>query len=149
MVNHFRDEMPRPLIGVGHSMGCAQLLVSIDLYLLLHEFINQSLTFYSVHLSILHPRLLSSLLLYEPVIIGDHTIKASPAGFTARRKDLWKSREEAETYLRKRLTWHPEVVDRYIQFGLRSTPTRLYNSETAAGLSTSSVTLRPSLHTIS
>lgn len=25
MVNHFRDEMPRPIIGVGHSMGCAQL----------------------------------------------------------------------------------------------------------------------------
>lgn len=25
MVNVFRDEMSRPLIGVGHSMGCAQL----------------------------------------------------------------------------------------------------------------------------
>ncbi|KAJ5093386.1 toxin biosynthesis protein [Penicillium angulare] len=119
MVNHFRDEIPRPVIGVGHSMGCAQL----------------------VHLSILHPRLLSSLLLYEPVILGDNTIKTSPAGFIARRKDLWKSREEAEAYLRKRLTWHPEVVDRYIQFGLRSTPSRLYNSETAPNLSTSAVTL--------
>lgn len=27
MVNHFREEMPRPLIGVAHSMGCAQLYV--------------------------------------------------------------------------------------------------------------------------
>lgn len=27
MINHFREEMPRPIIGVGHSMGCAQLLV--------------------------------------------------------------------------------------------------------------------------
>lgn len=25
MINHFREEMPRPIIGVGHSMGCAQL----------------------------------------------------------------------------------------------------------------------------
>ncbi len=25
MINHFRDDFPRPLIGVAHSMGCAQL----------------------------------------------------------------------------------------------------------------------------
>lgn len=25
MVNHFRDSMSRPIIGIGHSMGCTQL----------------------------------------------------------------------------------------------------------------------------
>jgi hypothetical protein len=25
MVNHFRDEIPRPIVGVAHSMGCAQM----------------------------------------------------------------------------------------------------------------------------
>ena len=25
MINHFRDEMPRPLMGVGHSLGETQL----------------------------------------------------------------------------------------------------------------------------
>ena len=28
MVNHFADQMPRPIIGVAHSMGCAQMYVS-------------------------------------------------------------------------------------------------------------------------
>ena len=27
MVNRFADQMPRPIIGVAHSMGCAQLHV--------------------------------------------------------------------------------------------------------------------------
>lgn len=25
LVNHFRDEMPRPIMGIGHSLGCEQL----------------------------------------------------------------------------------------------------------------------------
>lgn len=25
MVNRFADQMPRPIVGVAHSMGCAQL----------------------------------------------------------------------------------------------------------------------------
>ena len=25
MINHFRDAMPRPIVGIAHSMGCAQL----------------------------------------------------------------------------------------------------------------------------
>ncbi len=28
MINHFRDQMSRPLIGIGHSMGGAQMSVS-------------------------------------------------------------------------------------------------------------------------
>ena len=39
MVNHFRTSMPRPIVGVGHSMGGAQL----------------------ANLSLIHPRLFTSL----------------------------------------------------------------------------------------
>ena len=28
MINHFADQMPRPIIGYAHSMGCAQLYVA-------------------------------------------------------------------------------------------------------------------------
>lgn len=28
MINKFRDEMPQPIVGVGHSMGAGQLSVS-------------------------------------------------------------------------------------------------------------------------
>ena len=29
MINHFRDDMPRPMVGLGHSMGGAQLLETL------------------------------------------------------------------------------------------------------------------------
>ena len=36
MINHFRDKMLRPIIGVAHSMGCIQLyafpLESMEFY---------------------------------------------------------------------------------------------------------------------
>ena len=34
MINHFRSEMPRPLIGIGHSMGGNNMYVCC---LLIHE----------------------------------------------------------------------------------------------------------------
>ena len=30
MINHFRDDMPQPIVGIGHSIGGAQLSVMID-----------------------------------------------------------------------------------------------------------------------
>jgi pimeloyl-ACP methyl ester carboxylesterase len=44
MINCFRDDMSRPIVGIGHSVGAAQL----------------------VFLSLMHPRLLTSLVLIEP-----------------------------------------------------------------------------------
>ncbi|KAJ5155771.1 toxin biosynthesis protein [Penicillium capsulatum] len=125
MVNHFREEFPRPIIGVAHSMGCAQL----------------------VHLSILHPRLFSTLILIEPVISGLQHGHFNPASFVARRRDVWETREKAEAGLRKSLRkWDPEVVDRYLTFGLRSTPTRLYNRDRDPNLPASAVTLATTRH---
>ncbi|GAM33956.1 toxin biosynthesis protein [Talaromyces pinophilus] len=125
MINHFRKEMPRPIIGVGHSMGCAQL----------------------IHLSLLHPRLLSTLVLYEPVILDRVPPGPNPAKFAAVKRDVWPSRQEAEEALRKALRkWDPRVVDRYLRFGLRSVPTRLYNPNTDHSVPVTAVTLTTSKH---
>ncbi|MCJ1476314.1 hypothetical protein MMC13_004980 [Lambiella insularis] len=46
MINLFRDEMARPMVGVGHRLGGTVL----------------------VNLAIIHPRLFSTLVLFDPVI---------------------------------------------------------------------------------
>jgi pimeloyl-ACP methyl ester carboxylesterase len=56
MINTFRSEMPQPIAGLGHSFGATML----------------------VNLAFLHPRLLSTVVLLDPVI---HYRIVSPAGF--------------------------------------------------------------------
>jgi predicted alpha/beta-fold hydrolase len=29
MINHFKRDMPRPIVGIGHSLGAGQLLVTL------------------------------------------------------------------------------------------------------------------------
>jgi hypothetical protein len=56
----------------------------------------------------------------------------SPGLWASRRPDLWASREEAEAAIRKMgffRSWDRRVVDKYVQYGLRSTPTALYPEE--------------------
>ncbi|KAL2808068.1 putative toxin biosynthesis protein [Aspergillus granulosus] len=124
MINHFRDEIPRPIIGVAHSMGCAQL----------------------VNLSIIHPRLLSTLVLFEPVI-PDARFGYNPAIISSQRRDIWPSREKAaESLTRSLRTWNPRVRERYIRHGLRSVPTRLYNPATDEQVPEGAVTLTTTKH---
>ncbi|KAF2631978.1 alpha/beta-hydrolase [Macroventuria anomochaeta] len=109
MVNTFARQMPRPIIGVGHSMGGAQL----------------------ANLALLHPRLFESLILIDPVIQGKMTVlgNVSPAFASAKRRDLWPSRAEAAKGFKKSKfyqTWDPRVLDRWIEHGLRNVPTKLY-----------------------
>ncbi|KAJ5761193.1 hypothetical protein N7520_008349 [Penicillium odoratum] len=109
MVNHFRDEISRPIIGVGHSMGCAQL----------------------VNLSIMHPRLLSTLIMFDPTIFDISTdislVGPNPGLQSSLRRDLWSSAEKAKTALSKSLRkWDPRVQERYLKFGLRNVPTAIY-----------------------
>ncbi|KAK1144344.1 hypothetical protein N8T08_005496 [Aspergillus melleus] len=125
MVNHFRDEMPRPLIGVAHSMGCAQL----------------------VHLSIIHPRLLSTLILIEPVILEVAFGGPNPAILASHRRDLWETPEKAEASLSKGLAkWDPRARERYIRYGLRPVPTRLYDPVTDSKVPTTAMTLTTTKH---
>lgn len=120
MINHFRKEMPRPLMGIGHSMGGNNL----------------------VNLSLIHPRLLSGLVLIEPTFGGakgrpepsdPESAGLRPAYQSARsstfRRDLWRSRDEAATSFKQSKfyqTWDPRVLDLWVEHGLRDIPTAMY-----------------------
>lgn len=111
MINTFRDQMIRPIVGVGHSMGGNNL----------------------VNLSFLHPRLLETLILIDPVIQRRPSKKGNqdPAAASARRRDFWPSREAAaEAFSKSKFyqTWDPRVLDRWIKHGLRDLPTAIYPS---------------------
>jgi pimeloyl-ACP methyl ester carboxylesterase len=115
MINHFRAEIPMPIVGVGHSLG-ANILVN---------------------LAYIHPRLLSTLVLLDPVI-QDHESHASvsrglhPAQQSTWRRDFWPSRADAEAAFRGRKfyqSWDPRVMDRWCKYGIRETPTAIYPKE--------------------
>ncbi|MCJ1474796.1 hypothetical protein MMC13_003456 [Lambiella insularis] len=97
MVNHFRERMPRPIFGIGHSMGCAQL--------------------------------------YE---IEHYRMRVGPnaAFLSSHRPDLWPSRAGAEASFRRNKffkDWDPRTLEKFVQFGLRETPTAVYpDSEAGA-----------------
>ncbi|RDH26771.1 Alpha/beta hydrolase family-domain-containing protein [Aspergillus welwitschiae] len=117
MVNFFRDRMPRPIIGMGHSMGACQL----------------------VELSLIHPSLFSTLVLIEPAITRYYTLQdnwLAPAASAARR-DCWKNKAEAVSKLRQihlYQQWDSRVLDRFLQYGLRDLPTFVYpETPTAEG----------------
>lgn len=84
-----------------------------------------------INLSLLHPRLLETLVLIDPVIsrapsrTGNWGVAA--ASFT--RRDRWPSRKAAEeSFKRSKFyqAWDPRVLDRWIKYGLRDLPTKLY-----------------------
>ncbi|KAK1782197.1 Alpha/beta hydrolase family-domain-containing protein [Copromyces sp. CBS 386.78] len=104
VVNALRREMPRPLVGIGHSFGGNTI----------------------VSLSLLHPRLFSSLVLLDPVISKfakrGPTYGFMPMKQSAYRRDVWPSRKEAADGFRKNKfyqTWDKRCVDVLIQHGLR------------------------------
>ncbi|KAJ5682578.1 hypothetical protein N7462_005743 [Penicillium macrosclerotiorum] len=104
MINKFRDEMPRPIVGVGHSMGAGQLVL----------------------LSLLHPRLLTSLTLIEPVIAPDMFTGKGPllSIVSLKRRDTWKSRSAAIEAARKaHKIWDERVLERWIRHAYRDLPT--------------------------
>lgn len=122
MVNHFRKEMPRPLVGMGHSFG-ANIIVN---------------------LALLHPRLLQHVVLMDPVlsrfIVPGPAYGFSPMKNSTYRRDLWASREEAEASFRRNKfyqTWDPRVLDAWIKHGIRETPTKLHPEAGKATLTTS------------
>ncbi|PVI01652.1 alpha/beta-hydrolase [Periconia macrospinosa] len=122
LVNEFRDRIQPPIIGVAHSMGCAQL----------------------VQLSIIHPRLFQSLILIDPVIRGKIPPGPNAAMMTTMRPDLWNSLEEAKADFRRNKfykSWDPRALDKYLEYGLRSTPTFVYPNAP-----TGSVTLATTKH---
>ncbi|KAF2094885.1 hypothetical protein NA57DRAFT_80054 [Rhizodiscina lignyota] len=109
MINHFRDQMPRPIVGIGHSMGGNHL----------------------VNLSLIHPRLFETIVLIDPVVQRFTNAQGNyqPAYASSIRRDRWPSRDEArKAFLRSKFyqAWDPRVMDRWIAYGLRELPTELY-----------------------
>ena len=106
MTNVFKKDMIQPIIGVGHSMGATTL----------------------VALSHMHPRLLASLTLFDP-IIGTDTL---PTGLliiymASIKPDLYPSMEVAEKVFRKPFkAWDSRCFDLWLKYGLRKTPTLLH-----------------------
>ncbi|KAL2151421.1 hypothetical protein VTH82DRAFT_6519 [Thermothelomyces myriococcoides] len=108
LINLKRDEMPHPLVGIGHSMGAAQL----------------------THLALQNPRLLYSLVLIDPVIEKGIT-GLGPAQASSRRRDLWESRTAAAAKFSQSpfyQAWDRRVFDLWVRYGLRDLPTELYPS---------------------
>ncbi|KAB8349600.1 hypothetical protein FH972_023624 [Carpinus fangiana] len=109
MINHFRKAMPRPLVGIGHSMGGNNI----------------------ANLALLHPRLLTSVIMLDPVIQDKSSVSGNynPAYSSSFRRDLWPSREAARKAFAKSpfyQKWDPRAFDLWIEHGLRELPTAIY-----------------------
>jgi len=79
----------------------------------------------------------------EPILQKTAPAGPNPAMLASYRPDIWQSRSEAEAPFRKAKffqTWEPRVLEKYLEYGLRETPTALYSSEAGA------VTLRTTKH---
>lgn len=77
----------------------------------------------------MHPRLLYSLVLIEPVVQNVVPRGPNAALFASFRNDLWPSREAAEASLKKNpmfKMFDRAVFSNYIRYGLREIPTALY-----------------------
>ncbi|RAL17453.1 alpha/beta-hydrolase [Aspergillus homomorphus CBS 101889] len=100
LVNTFKAEMPRPIVGIGHSLGAGQLAL----------------------LSLMHSRLFTSLVLIESVF-GRDILSGKGLAFaqgSLAAPDNWASRASAAAYFQKRhRSWDPRVLDRFLKYGLR------------------------------
>lgn len=84
-----------------------------------------------INLSLMHPRLLDTLVLIDPVISRQpsRTGNWGVAAASFVRRDRWPSRKAAEESFRRSKfyqAWDPRVLDRWIKYGLRELPTKLY-----------------------
>lgn len=133
LINTKRDLMPRPLVGIGHSMGGNQLC----------------------NVAYMHPRLFTTLVFIDPVIQKHASVPKEQgpniAQLSTFRRDHWPSRSFAaksfasSPFYKK---WDPRVLDRWIKHGLRDLPTALYPldpNETASSTE-APVTLMTSKH---
>ncbi|PWY66005.1 hypothetical protein BO70DRAFT_356633 [Aspergillus heteromorphus CBS 117.55] len=130
MINHFRDQMPRPLVGIGHSFGGTIMCVFLRL---LHS--SSSTNPFRANLAYLHPRLFTAVIFLDPVMqrsppnMGFGSDPPGPVNFVLWRDDVWPTRAAAATANRRMFkNWDPRCADRMVQFGFRDLPTALHPS---------------------
>ncbi|CAJ2505265.1 Uu.00g126590.m01.CDS01 [Anthostomella pinea] len=130
MTNVFRAAMPRPLVGVGHSFG------------------GNILT----QLALLHPRLLTTLILLDPVIVQFGFDRSGPGSSPTQsstfRRETWPSRQAAaEAFARSPFykSWDPRVLAAWNAHAIRDTPTPLFPN-TNTQQDSAGATLRTTKH---
>ncbi|KAF3196712.1 Mitochondrial outer membrane protein iml2 [Orbilia oligospora] len=129
LIMHFPKDIVRPIAGIGHSMGGAQL-------------------FRASHM---HPTLFTCLIGVDPVIAPETAFPASanPAAMSAKRRDIWPSIEDAKTFFKSRpfyQSWDPVVLDLHMKYGLRKVPTAIYPDPSKVEGGTNAVTLTTTKH---
>jgi pimeloyl-ACP methyl ester carboxylesterase len=89
-------------------------------------------------MALMHPRLLHSIILLDPVIqeksaeldpSKENEPRANLARMSTFRRDIWPSREVAAASFTKSpfyTTWDKRVLQRWVDYGLRETPTALH-----------------------
>lgn len=119
-------------------MGGLQLYVVCDLWKIHNP--NQ---LKRTHLALMHPSLFQGLILLDPVIQRENPSRKYALPSTYRR-DLWSSRADAaEKFRSSRFyqTWDPRVLQKWIEYGLRDLPTKLYPNTSETGSPQPAVTL--------
>lgn len=114
------------------------------------------LIFNSINLSLMHSRLLFSVILLDPVLQlspNETVLGTDPPGMlnaVAYRRDVWPSREAAARSFAKSpmfASWDKRVLERMVRFGLRDLPTALYPDPSSEhGNSDCGVTLTTTKH---
>ena len=102
----------------------------------------------------MHPRLLTTLILLDPVIhnasaTGPQDQKFQIAYASTHRRDMWPSRQAAEVSFKKSpfyQSWDSRVLALWLQYGLRALPTKLYPKSYKEGALDSPVTLSTTKH---
>lgn len=105
-----------------------------------------------VNLSLMHPRLFTTLIMIDPVIQRLTSIEGNlgPAKASIRRREIWPSREEAAKKLESSKfyqSWDPRVLDRWVQYGLRELPTYLFPQAPPSTLTPPAISADPSTTT--
>lgn len=116
---------------MGHSFGAAAL----------------------VNLAHYHPRLLSTLVLLDPVISPYSStpgpFSRSPTASSIRRREVWPSRPEAREKFERSpffAAWDPRVLDRWVDFGVRDAKPGEVRAMTGKDGTGSEVTLSTTKH---
>ena len=107
MVNHFRDQMVRPIFGLGHSIGGTVI----------------------VNLALLHPRVITGVICIEPIINETAPeVNIMGALLMTVKKNRWASREEAEKYFHAKnpwKRWDERALKLWNQYAIRRNSSRL------------------------
>ena len=90
--------------GFGHSLGGANIL----------------------SLALLHPRLLTTIVVFEPMVIRHTQWLTNKAGYFLNfKKDTWQNDAQAAQYFRQNpfyKSWDPRTLDIWMKYGLRELP---------------------------